>query len=472
MRQHIADLGLPAGLVLLMSLCATLTLPILPVDETRYTSVAWDMWNTHSFLVPRLNGAPYSHKPPLLFWLMHAGWALFGVNEITPRLLPGLFSLLNLILVYQISLNLWPQERKIAAGAALVLASTALWAVWSVAIMFDMVLTFWTLLGLLGTLRAAKRESRGWLMLTVGIGGGLLTKGPAVLVYLLSIPLLRPLWDVRNPCPIRARWHWGVLGALALGLAAALLWVVPAALLGGETYRHELLWGQTVNRVASSFAHRRPFWWYLPIVPLLFFPWILFRPSFAKIRLKTSDTGTRFCWIWLGAPLFVFSLISGKQIHYLIPFIPAGALLIGRNIALRVPSGTTQRAARTLALSLALILIVVLFGAKPRVLDGYDMKEVAAFIKKEMDAGHRVAHIGKYHGQFHFLGRLTDPIHVIGSGKEELDAFAKNNPGALFISYQNQENALPEKAEIGLTHRYRGKTSVALWRMNPNSFCR
>ena len=98
MKQMFSDLKLPLLLVSLMSLCAVLVLPIMPVDETRYLSAAWEMWSHHSFLVPILNGLPYSHKPPLLFWLMHSCWALFGVNEITPRLIPGLFSLFNLIL--------------------------------------------------------------------------------------------------------------------------------------------------------------------------------------------------------------------------------------------------------------------------------------------------------------------------------------------------------------------------------------
>ena len=53
----------------------------LPIDETRYVTVAWNMFLNHDFLVPYLNGETYSHKPPLLFWLMNLGWALFGVND-------------------------------------------------------------------------------------------------------------------------------------------------------------------------------------------------------------------------------------------------------------------------------------------------------------------------------------------------------------------------------------------------------
>ena len=523
MKQMFSDLKLPLLLILLMSLCATVALPITPIDETRYVSAAWEMWNNHSFLVPYLNGEAYSHKPPMLFWLMHAGWALFGVNDLTPRLIPGIFSLLSLILVYRISLRLWPQERKTAVCAALILASTVIWDVWSIAIMFDMVLTFWILLGLLGTLRAAEGQRGGWWMLTAGVAGGLLTKGPAVFVYLLSIPLFRIWWDTRRETPIRAKWYFGILGVAVLGFAIALLWAVPAAIQGGEVYRHAILWGQTVDRVTSSFAHRRPFWWYLPIVPLFFFPWILFRSSFSKLQLKTADTGIRFCMAWLGLPLLIFSMISGKQPHYLIPFIPAGALLIGRNIAhaeglsgktsvkvlgglflllglvalvipfidlggdvgriefgdilfveigllvagsfFLLPFHPNSNVVKRVAVGMTLMLLFTLIEARTGFMDDYDVKETAVFIKGEMDKGRPVANIGKYHGQYQFLGRLTQPITALNSKTNNVLNFAVSHPDALFISYQHAEKStLPEGAKICFSNEYRGK-EVVLWQM-------
>jgi 4-amino-4-deoxy-L-arabinose transferase-like glycosyltransferase len=522
MKQMFKDLKLPLLLLVLISLCAIIFLPITPIDETRYVSVAWDMWMHHSFIVPLLNGVPYSHKPPLLFWLMQAGWAIFGVNDYTPRLIPGIFSLLNLMLVYRISLRLWPQERKTAACASLILASCAIWDAWSIAIMFDMVLTFWILLGLLGTLRATERRRGGWLLLGIGIGGGLLAKGPAVLVYLLSIPLLRAWWDVRRDTPSRIKWVLAILGVTVLGFAAALLWAVPAAIKGGEVYRQAILWGQTVGRMASAEApHHRPLWWYLPIVPLFFFPWIVFRPSFAKFQLKTTDTGTRFCLTWIGLPLLIFSLISGKQIHYLIPFIPAGALLIGRNIAraegavgktsarilgglfillglvaltlplftfgsdvgqlapgstrfasaglliagavlLLFPFRTASSAAKRIAIGMALIFFFGIFEDNQMLMKRYNMKEVAQHIKGKMDEGRVVANIGKYHGQYQFLGRLERPIIVLDENPKSLADFEKRNPGALFISYPHSNERLPEGANVIYTHPYRGK-NVVLW---------
>ncbi len=32
--------------------CVTLTRPLLPIDETRCVSVAWEMWQSGNFLVP------------------------------------------------------------------------------------------------------------------------------------------------------------------------------------------------------------------------------------------------------------------------------------------------------------------------------------------------------------------------------------------------------------------------------------
>ena len=53
---------------------AVLTRPAMPIDETRYLAVAWEMWQSGDYLVPHTNGLPYSHKQPLLFWLINFGW--------------------------------------------------------------------------------------------------------------------------------------------------------------------------------------------------------------------------------------------------------------------------------------------------------------------------------------------------------------------------------------------------------------
>ena len=103
--------------------------PLMPIDETRYVSVAWEMWHQGDFLVPRSNGVPYSHKPPLLFWCIHLSWLLFGVNELTARMVSPLFGLANLLLSARLARRLWPQEPAIAVMIPYVLLAIPFWAV-------------------------------------------------------------------------------------------------------------------------------------------------------------------------------------------------------------------------------------------------------------------------------------------------------------------------------------------------------
>ena len=121
--------GLLLSLLLLAALTAValLTRPLMPIDETRYVSAAWEMWLRGDFLVPFKNGEPYSHKPPFMFWMFHAGWALFGVNDWWPRLVLPLFSAGALLLTYSLARRLWP--RRVGAPRACAQAP-APWRLW------------------------------------------------------------------------------------------------------------------------------------------------------------------------------------------------------------------------------------------------------------------------------------------------------------------------------------------------------
>ena len=213
--------GLLLSLLLLAALTAValLTRPLMPIDETRYVSAAWEMWLRGDFLVPFKNGEPYSHKPPFMFWMFHAGWALFGVNDWWPRLVLPLFSAGALLLTYSLARRLWPQRAGLGGQATLVLVSALLWIVFSTSVMFDVMLAFWVLFGMHGVLAAADGKRRGFVMLGIAIGMGVLTKGPVILLNLLPITVLALWW---NPGLKWGRWFGGVGLAVLLGAAIAL----------------------------------------------------------------------------------------------------------------------------------------------------------------------------------------------------------------------------------------------------------
>ena len=133
----------------------------LPPDEVRYLSVAWEMWSRGDLVLPYLNGVPYTDKGPLLFWLMHAGWAVFGVNDWWPRLLPPLFALTAVLLTRALARTLWPADREIAAVVPWLLAGSLALTIYTQVVLVDLLLTCCTLLALLGMARAERGDAIG-----------------------------------------------------------------------------------------------------------------------------------------------------------------------------------------------------------------------------------------------------------------------------------------------------------------------
>ena len=381
------------GLWAVVMATAFLTRPLMPMDETRYVAVAWDMWLSGNFLVPHLNGETYSQKPPLLFWLINLGWVAFGVNEWWPRLVAPLFGLANLFLTARLARELWPEDGNelTAQMAPLVLFGGLFWAVFTTLTMFDMILTAFVLIGLIGVVKAWRGGGRGgalfgFVLLGLGIGLGILTKGPVVLLHPLPAALLAPwwgpgipggfseagAWDGRKGC-----WYAGVFVAVVLGAAIALAWAVPAGMAGGEAYRDAIFWGQSAGRMVSSFAHSQPWWFYGAALPVLGLPWVVWPAAWRAARLLpkrlTLDNGgaeaggMRFCVAWFVPALVVFSFISGKQFHYLLPELPAFALVFARLLtaedrAERKPPPRLVPPSLVLPGLLALILAAALFA--------------------------------------------------------------------------------------------------------------
>lgn len=457
--------------------CSLALRPILPIDETRYVTVAWEMWLRRDFLVPHLNGLPYSDKPPLLFWLFHLGWAVFGVNEWWPRLVPPLCALANLHLVARLARRLWPDRPWLARRVPLVLLGFAFWSAFTTMIMFDMLLAGCVLVALHGLLTARERPVRGWLLVGVALGLGILAKGPVALLLPLIMALSAPFWGGRAG----ARWWLGLVAAVAIGAALALAWALPAAAAGGTAYSQAIFLSQTEGRIVRAAAHGRPWWWYLPLLPVMLFPYSLWAPAWKsalRLRGEGREPGVRFCLAWIVPGFIVFSLISGKQPHYLLPMLPAFALLVARALdgrpmeterwhlalplavlvlfgaalvvvplvggrglpawaplvspgvgiallaltllfALRFQRLFTERCT-TIGL-LSLVLFAALhFGLSEVARRAYDLGATARYVSGLERQGRPIAFVGKYHGQLHFLGRLRRPFAEIETGTESL----------------------------------------------------
>lgn len=455
----------PIAIALLFLLPVALLLPPMPIDETRYLAVAWEMRHSGNFLVPHLNGELYSQKPPLLFWLINASWSLTGLHGWSARLVTLGCSLVSLVLLGRIALRLGATAQA-ARTSQWVLLGIGHFAIFANAIMFDIVLTTCVLIALFGVLDLADgRRGRGILIAGLGIGLGVLTKGPVVLLDIGFAALTAPWWS--EAVRLRKGRYFGSLGlAVLLGAAIGLMWAIPAAIVGGEAYSHAIFFKQTVGRVTSSFAHQRPFWWYLWLLPMMLLPWILvLRGRWANVRSTVlAEPALRLAVAWIVPTVIVFSLVSGKQGHYLLPILPGFALAFGvliANGALRVrvalmgiamvmlgivlasiPYLATTRVSWNLLIPLwpwwgiamsvigiavivsrkrlhgvvwpALATLSVVLLIKLAIVQGtgvsYNPSQAGQEIRKLQDSGAPLLHYGWHHGVYQFAGRLEKPL--------------------------------------------------------------
>lgn len=470
----------------LVAVAGTLLRPLTPIDETRYVAVAWEMWQSGNYFVPTKNYDIYTHKPPLLFWAINLIWMFTGVSELSARLVGPLFAVLAISLTGRLATKLWPDDATIGSRAIMVLAAMIIFAISGGLTMFDALLATTALAGFLALVNAVDTgDRRWWAAVGTALAMGVLAKGPVILVHVGPAMLLVPLWARSRQ---NRSWRWTLSGvgiALATALGVVALWLVPAILTGGPAYRDEILWTQSAGRISSSFAHARPWWWFTALLPLFLFPWF-FVPAVWKAAFKARwrDAGLSLAAIWALSALFLFSLISGKQVHYLVPDLPAVALIVARLL----PQGTTIRPAMAAAPLLLAAVAAILAGAglidlgsDTRLLepttnllawglfmlavcwmavhqgglsgaltltlgtvlslnvligvsaihDVFDTKKIASIIAPYQEAG--IAYVGRqYNAEFNFAGRLTSPVTEI-IDPADLPAWLAKQPDGIVV---------------------------------------
>lgn len=482
-----------AAIFLAVCLVMIVLRPLLPIDETRYLAVAWEMWNSGSYIVPHLNGETYSHKPPLLFWLINLVWSAVGPSELAARLVAPTAGALAILLTGRLSLSLWPDDRARAGLSAWGLAGGGVFLLYGSTTMFDTLLAVSVILAVTSLWSLGQgRAMPATAALGAALALGILAKGPVMLLHVLPVVASYPLWRSGSSAPPSRRFLFSVGAALMIAALLVAIWLVPALASGGADYRHDILWRQSAGRMVESFAHQRPFWFFILLLPLFLWPWGWGREA-AALWSRPVESQRRFLLAWAGGALLAFSLISGKQIHYLIPALPALALLLSGRARARI--GTLERLvplAPALFLIVAAVAIMVTMHV-PDWMDGTTMSPVGVavaavlvgvtalqvcLVRSRLAArayaapvslialhliafealwatsdSSRVASLlstfakhgvattdERYAGQHSFLARLPDPVKVLRSA-QELDLWMSSHPEGLLLT--RQETADP-----------------------------
>lgn len=451
--------------------CAIFLRPITPIDETRYVTVAWEMHLSRDWWLPTLNGLPYPDKPPLLFWLINLGWSIFGVNDWWPRLLPALFGLAALLLVARCARLLLPSMTLAAPLAQLVLAALPIWVLFTGAVMFDVPMAFFVLAAVIGILSISDgTDAFGWASVGALLGLAMLTKGPVVMLYVLPLALSAPWWRVSSGARAGMigawrRWYGGVCLALLVAVIVGGAWVAVAARSAGLEFLRALFWDQTVHRIATTTHHLRPFWFYFWVLPVLLLPWTLTPMVWRSTRTIAAGAvyPRRVLACWILPAVVALSSFRGKQVHYLLPLLPAIAIAIGWMLAsaLEPAPERVRRSTDFIGLSATMLLVMVYGAIVSSIGKRYDVRPIAEKLAALQASGRAVANLDRYHGQYQFAGKLRMPIEEI-TEDSEWQQFKAAHPDGVVIAYGNSPPGAELKWQEIVIQRYRSRVAILL----------
>ncbi|MBZ4675769.1 MAG: hypothetical protein JG782_388 [Anaerophaga sp.] len=296
---------------------------VTETSEARYAEIAYEMYQSGDYLHPRLLEIQHYHKPPVTYWITALSYHIFGPNAFGARFFLQIMILIQMWLVFRLSVML-TRDKKNAITATLLYISFPAVLISARALTTDAFLNTFVLLSVFFWTKRRITHHPLWLYLTyLSLGLGFMTKGPVVFIIpAVAIPLINHLFPMKHK---KQGFHHitGLMVFLFSGLSwyLFLVWENP-------DFLDYFVIEHTINRFATNQFHRgEPFWFYLILVPAMSFPWLVMAIWHSSKKLKSPFTYKRVLWLWIGIPLFFFSLSTSKLILYVLPVFPAIAII-------------------------------------------------------------------------------------------------------------------------------------------------
>jgi len=331
-----------AAVVRLLTLSAY---PLHDMTEARYAEIARLMVVSGDWITPQIEmGVPFWGKPPLSTWLTAISFKMFGINEFAARLPALLLMLTTTFIIFRIGKTLYSERAAIIACA--VLFTSAMGFIASGAVMTDAALVVATTLSLGSFCMAIHApKSFGGYGFFVGLGLGLLAKGPVALV-LIGVPTV--VWSLWHKNVVWL-WHaipW-VTGSILMLVIAGPWYLMAEAktpgfleyFLVGEHWLRFVESGWQGDLYGDAHARPRGTIWLFALAAA--FPWSivalyeLIRGGKWKSALGTLSPIQAYLLLWTATPLLFFSLAGNILPSYVLPGLPAFALLLGGFFASR-----------------------------------------------------------------------------------------------------------------------------------------
>ncbi len=334
---------------------------LIGADEPRYAQVAREMLQRHDWITPVLWGRPWLEKPPLYYWQAMVAFSIFGVSDWAARL-PAAFDATALVLAVYLFLRRFRPGFEL--DGALITAASAGIVGYARAASMDMALTAAFTVGMLFWWAWRETGKKIYLaMFYVSIALGMLAKGP-VAPFLAALVIVLYALTVRD-WRLISKTFW--LPGILLFCVIALPWYFAVQMRNPQFFREFILQHNLARFSQNLYHHREPFWYYLPVMALGMVPWTVFAIAglLSAVRVwwskRNVDGGGRanqfsvFAVCWLIVPVVFFSISQSKLPGYILPSIPAGALVLAEYLRRHIEPGETGRASTVLVVLHALL---------------------------------------------------------------------------------------------------------------------
>jgi 4-amino-4-deoxy-L-arabinose transferase-like glycosyltransferase len=312
-------------------------------DEPRYAWIARDMAETGDWVTPRLYGKPWFEKPVLYYWGAALCFKLFGVSEAAARLPSAISALLATLALAWLALRLYGAET--ARWLLLLLPTTVGMIGFSHAAATDMpfsgMLTIAmvcaaVVLGLTRNENTPILPRTPWLALILFgffLGLAVLAKGPAAIILSGGAIFFWALFTKRWSDAFRL-FHPAALVSFCL---TALPWYILCARRNPDFFRIFIIEHNFKRYLTPEFQHIQPFWFYFPVLLVAFLPWtaaMIWTAIEGSARIAQSrklSPPTAFLFSWSVFVVLFFTLSKSKLPGYILPALPALALLLARS---------------------------------------------------------------------------------------------------------------------------------------------
>ena len=308
-------------------------LPLMDKTEARYAEIARIMVETNNWILLQIDyNIPFWAKPPLSTWLTAISIKLFGLYEFYIRL-PYLIT--TIIIVLFIS-RYDKIENKIFFLTPLILLLMPEFYLHAGVVSTDTILNFSIILVMLSFWEAVGKKSglKWWYGFFIGIGLGLLSKGPIILI--LTLPPIF-IWLLVYKEELKKLKKIPILSGLSLTFLISVPWYYFTEL-KSPGFIDYFVYGEHFRRFFDSgwkgdlygFAKQQPYGIIWLFSTMAIFPWSLLIITRIRKIIKEAYKNRWVCFLvcWM---LFtpVFFTFSSSLIHtYTLPIAVPAALLI------------------------------------------------------------------------------------------------------------------------------------------------